>query len=209
MTGRDGALYPLERWTPTLYLVAGTVLILFPTNTALKTFTGTSYPVVGEIVAPAGFLIGVFGLLGLYPALADRTPRLARVAGVIAALSAADWGLIILKNAAIMTGLLPEIGALTAVTGIVAVSTTMLSYGIFGVAGVRTGVYQPWVRRLMMLEGLVFIHVFIILFASISIPLYLLEIFHVITHLGIGITLWTNGTPSDRAEPAADATAGL
>lgn len=206
MTGRDGALAALEQRSPSLYLVAGTILILFPTNTALSTYTGTSYPIVQEIIAPAGFLIGVLGLLGLYPSIADQTPRLARAAAVLAALLAVDWSLIILKNAGIMVGLIPEISALTAVTGLFAVSTMILSYALFGVAGIRTGVYQPWVRRLMLLEAAVMIHVFVILFAPISIPLYVLEIFHVINHLGIGIVLWSEGMPTDRAEPTIDAT---
>lgn len=206
MAWRESALGALEQRSHMLYLAAGMILILFPTNTALKTFTGTSYPVVGEIIAPAGFLIGVLGLLGLYPSIAEQTPRLARAAAVLAALLAADWGLIILKNAAIMADLIPEIGALTAVTGLFAVSTMILSYALFGVAGVRTGVYQPWVHRLMLLEAAVMIHVFIILFAPISIPLYLIEIGHVITHLGIGITLYSAGLPSDGMEPTPDAT---
>lgn len=208
MSGRDGVLAQLERWSPKLYLVAGTVLILFPTNTALKTYTGTSYAVVGEIVAPAAFLLGVLGLLGLYPALAGRAPRLSRAAGGVAAVCAANWGVIVLKNAGQTLGMLPEMGPLRIATGMIAFVTVVLSYGLFGVAGVRTGAYQPWVRRLMLLEAAVMLHVIIILFAPISIPLYLLEIVHVITHLGIGITLWTNGMPSDRADPAVDATAG-
>lgn len=198
----------LERWSPRLYLVAGAVLILFPTNTALKTYVGTSFPVVGEVIAPAGFMLGTVALLGLYPALAGQTRRLGQVAGVLAAVCAANWFVIIVKNLGVMAGLIPDLGVLTAATGGVAFLTMILAYGLFGVASHRAEVFPTRVRWLMVLESLVMLHIIIVLFSPFSIPLFLFEIVHVVTHLGIGVTLRTAGVPGDQRSQAVDPTTG-
>ena len=66
MSDRNATLDALEGKAPAIFLVAGLVMIVFAANTYLKTFTGTSYPIVQGVVAPIGFFVGVVGLFGLY-----------------------------------------------------------------------------------------------------------------------------------------------
>lgn len=206
MTESESMFAPLERWSPVLFLVAGLMMVVFATNTALRTYVGTSYPIVQEIVAPAGFLIGVVGLLGLYPGLVDRTPRLARVALAVAVVAAANWGVIVIKNVGTNLGVLPELGALTMATGVIAFVTMLLSYGLFGIGGSRADVYQQAVRGLLVFESINFLVLIVTVFASLAIPFVAFEIGHLVVHLGIGFTLWTKGVPSDYAEMTADST---
>jgi protein-S-isoprenylcysteine O-methyltransferase Ste14 len=72
----------LERWSATLFLIAGGVLIVYAALTGLEAFLDITVEQKGLEV---GHVIGFLGLLGLYPTLADRRPWLAR-AGAVAAI---------------------------------------------------------------------------------------------------------------------------
>jgi hypothetical protein len=64
----------LERWSPTLFVLSGGILVLYATAMELWAFTDLMPENHGlEIEDADGFL----GLLGLYPAVAKRSPWLA------------------------------------------------------------------------------------------------------------------------------------
>jgi hypothetical protein len=61
----------LEDHSPTLFLVAGVLLIGYAALNGVGAFTDmTAYPVLFQF----GYLIGFLGLLGVCHALADRSP---------------------------------------------------------------------------------------------------------------------------------------
>lgn len=196
----DGWLERLESRRTTLFSVAAGVLAVFAANTVLEAFAGTSYPVIQGFVGPAGFLVGVLGLFSLYPALADETPRLARLAAAVAALPLVGWFLILLMSIGEAIGVVgPPSGPLVVIP-IGTIATTMLAYGLFG--GVVFGSDVP--TRVVGAFLLVPAVMFVLLLSRTTAP-FVIDFGHFAGHLGVALTLWTRGVPADRTEPAADA----
>lgn len=196
----------LAGMSPSLFLLGGAVLVVFALHSALQTLTGTSYPVVQELIAPAGFLIGVLGLIGRYPAHRERAPRLGRVAAVVAGLSAVNWTVVLLKNMGGAVGVVGELGTLTMATGILAFVTMFLAFVLSGLAGYRAEGVRRSTWGLMLLEGAIWLHILVVFLTPLAIPLFVFEIGHSVTHLGIGLNLRRSEASHDRAEPTPDPT---
>ncbi len=147
----------LERWSPTAFLAAGGLLTVYATLNGLAAFTDTAYVMVENIVAPTGFVFGFLGLLGLYPTLSDRCPRLARVAALFVTLGAVGFSVIAVSNIGELVG----IGAggsaawFPVAMGMVAVGMG-LGYLSFGVTSLRAGVHPRLVGLLLVVPSLVF-----------------------------------------------------
>jgi hypothetical protein len=191
----------LERWGATVFLVAGGLATVFLINTLLTTFTGTSYPVVGGLVGPIGFLISVVGLFGLYPALADRTPRLARVAAVVAVIPLLGWTTIIVGGLGEAVGVWGQPPEWAAILPLITIVTMLLAFGLFGVTNLRAGVHSRIVGGLLLVESAMYL-----LLLSGAVPAFVIDIGHVVALLGVGIALRTEGVPTESTDPAADAT---
>lgn len=203
MTDHNAVVDLLEGRAPALFLVAGIAMIAFGTNTYLKTFVGTSYLVVQLVVAPAGFLTGVLGLFGLYPALADRAPRLARVAAGTALITTAGWVVIIVNGIGGVLGVLSQPTGPLAVVPLVVIVTMILGFGLFGATVLHTESY-PWlVGALLLLESAMFL----VLILDLAPYLLLIDAGHVVAFLGTAGALWKSGAQSARAEPAPDSPA--
>lgn len=92
MGSNDSVLSSLDGKSPTLFLVGGASLVGYATLLGAGLFLDTSYSFVREVIlGPAGYVLGFLALLGLYPVLVDRNPKLARVGAVFAALGAVGW----------------------------------------------------------------------------------------------------------------------
>lgn len=202
MTDRHGALGWLEKRAPTLFLVAGGLAVVFGLNTALRTFVGTSYPVVQDVVGPIGFFVGVVGLFGLYPALADRTPTLARIAAAVAVVPAVGYFAIVVMGIGSTAGVLSYPTGPLAAIPIVVIVTMVLAFGLFGVTSLRAGTRSRVVGALLLVESAMFL----LLILNV-VPFVLTDIGHVIAYLGVGVTLRTEGVPTGSTEPTADADA--
>lgn len=196
MAESRGALAFLGRRTATLFLVAGGVMIVFAANTFLKTFVGTSYPVVQGIIAPIGFLVGAVGLLGLYSSVADRATLMHRAAAVLAVFAALAW-VVIIASSAVSQG---EPGGALAVVPILTIVSMSLAFVLFGAATLRTDVHAPVVGILLLLEGVMF------LLVIAGVPGFLIDVGHVVAYLGLGTTLWNEDVTADDAATAADTT---
>jgi hypothetical protein len=202
MTDRRGALGWLEQRASALFLVAGGLAVVFGANTALRTFVGTSYPIVQDVIGPIGFLVGVIGLFGLYPALADRTPTLARVAAAVAVVPAVGYLAIVVMGIGSTAGVLSYPTGPLAAIPIVVIVTMVLAFGLFGVTSLRAGVRSRVVGALLLVESVMFL----LLILNV-VPFVLIDVGHVLAYLGVGVTLWTEGVPAGSAEPVADADA--
>lgn len=196
MTDQDEVLDTLEQWSPALFLVAGGLMIVFAVNTYLKTFTGTSYPVVQGVVAPIGFFIGVVGLFGVYAGLADRTSRLARPAVLVTTIAAVGW-LVIIAASIILGG---EPGGPLAIVPLATIVSMILAFGLFGIISLHSGTHSRVIGVLLLAESVMF------LLVIAGVPGFLIDTGHVLAYGGIGITLWTTGARPDSAEPALDST---
>jgi hypothetical protein len=196
MTDRDAILGPLEARAPALFLVAGGLMMVFAVNTYLKTFTGTSYPVVQGVVAPVGFLVGVVGLFGLYAGVGDPAPALARAAVAVAAVAAVGWVVIVV--ASIVTQ--GEPGGPLAVVPLVTIVSMSLAFALFGVTSIRSGDHSRVVGALLLGESAMF------LLVVAGVPGFLIDTGHVLAYLGIGIVLRGDPASSANTEPAPDST---
>lgn len=135
----------LGRWSGTAFLVAGGLFLLSPAAKGLVLLTDVSPHV--WLVAPlvfSGLSASLVGLLGLYPRLTTRTPRLS-LAGVVATVIA---GAVTLGTFAWLMGahLLPRVPgtsglpappAIVFVTLILSLAT---AYALFGVASAWTAI---------------------------------------------------------------------
>lgn len=196
MTERGGPLAALGRRTATVFLVAGGLMVVFAANTYLKTFMGTSYPVVQGIIAPIGFLVGVIGLLGLYVRVADSAPAMLRVAAALAAFAAVSW-VVIIASSAILQG---EPGGPLAIVPLLTIVSMTLAFTLFGAATLYTGVYSPVVGVLLLLEGVMF------LLVIAGIPGFIIDLGHVLAYLGLGTTLWARKPSAEAATTTAETT---
>lgn len=196
---RTRRLQRLGRSSPTLFLVAGAVLVVYAVFNGLWAWTDLMIQGHGLEIA---YVLGFLGLLGLYPPVADRNPLLARIAAVATVLGAlgilyvsvSDY----LQLLGLTTGELPGWGVLN----LLPLVGFLGGYLTFGVAGLRSGVVSRRVGVLLLVPGVIVI----LMLASIITGHPLLSRFQTVfvvsageamAHLAIGATL--------RTEAAADA----
>jgi len=203
MSDRNATLEALEGKAPVLFLVAGMLMIVFAANTYLKTFAGTSYPVIQGVIAPSGFLIGVVGLFGLYSGLANRAPKLARGAAGIAVITTVGWVTIIVNGIGETLGVLSQLSGPLAIIPLVVIVTMILVFGLFGATILYTGAHSWIIGVLLLLESTMFL----VLILDLAPYLLLVDIGHIVAYLGIGITLRTTDIPSGSTDPAPDSAA--
>lgn len=197
----------LENWSPVLFLFAGGLVIGHAAIRGVEAFTDVAPP--PDVFGPTGYLLAVLGLLGLYPALADRTPRLARTAAVVAAVPLVGWVIISASSFGEVAGVLPsESWVLPGVFFVVHLVTMVLTYVLFGVASLRAGVHSRTVGRLLLVPPALFV---VMMAGGATVGYSAPGAFVVgsglaLAHLSIGAVLWA-GTPTDHQAPSADATA--
>ena len=132
----------LERWRPRAFLIAGGLLIASPATKAVAVFTDGSLPVwlVVLLVFP-GLLVALAGTLGMYPQLADETPRLAFVGVTVTAV--AGGAVALLFTWILVSSVIPASGGVvdTAPPGLVflsVMSLTAMGFVLSGVASLRS-----------------------------------------------------------------------
>lgn len=198
MAFRD-RLAPLEARRVPLFVVSALLLSIFATNSGLAEYVGTSYPAIQSFAGPAGFLFGALGVLGLYPALMDRSPKLATVGAAFATVAALGWF-------AITTVGLAEIAGLTEITvgpiAIVVFISILVSYSIAGLSIIRFDAHPTLTGVFVLVPAVMFI----LLMVRLGSP-FAIDTGHTIGHVGAAITLWSQGTTTGHAETAPDAPA--
>lgn len=201
MTRHDGVTGVLHGKSPGLFLLAGILMVAFATNTYLTTFSGSGYPVIQSVVGPAGFGLGTLALLGLYPTLVERTPRLARIAAAVAILPAIGWTIIVLGGVATTTGVLPADSSPPVVIPMGTIATTLLAFLLFGITTLRADTHSRLVGILLLVPAAMFV----LLMARLA-PPFVIDSGHLVGILGTGIALRASGTPAERGDPSIDAT---
>lgn len=139
----------LERWSPTLFLIAGGLLVIHAAHHGLEAFTAFTWPMEHDFpFGVAGFIFGYLGLLGLYPKFADPSPYLSRAGAVFAMTGVSGWSAMgMIEFAEVVSGSHPawlEPFAILILVGIV------LGYLCFGVASLRTDVLS-WTTSVVLL----------------------------------------------------------
>lgn len=211
----NGTILPwdtLENKRATAFLVAGLLWLVDTILLGLELFAGVSVlgtrGPVNPLLYMSGLLAAIVGLLGLYPELASRSPRLARVgAGVIAV---AGIVIPILLAWLVVGALLNQPGP-AAPLGILFFVVVALGFILFGISSIWTGVPSR-VAGLLLLAIPTAIFVWItagfVVYGG-AVPVWMAPtIAAVITVilLAIGTHLRTEDVPTDRSEQAPTST---
>jgi hypothetical protein len=206
----------LARRSGAAFLVAGGLLLGSTTLKGIGWFT-TASPPAGLVMlfAVPGLLVTFAGLLGLYPRLADRSPRLSRaglaatIIGGTGLLVTVAWGVVGGALRAVFGEALPATPPEALFVALVA--TIALAAGLFGVAGLRTRVPSRRVGLLLLGYAATYVALVVAGIALATVPDWL--------YLGIygaqPVVLVTTGyhlrrasVPTDRELPASGPVAG-
>lgn len=190
VTGSTQRLESLARWSPTLFLAGGGLVVGHAAVRGVEAFTTNAPP--PDVFGPAGYLLAVVGLLGLYPALEEQVPRLARAAAAVAAVPLVGWVAILAVTAGEVVGAVPAgMGAFPGAAFAVHLGTLLLAYVLFGVAALRAGVHPRAVGGLLLAAPALWLAMVVgaaVVPDSVVGP-FLVGGAQVLVHLGIGATL--------------------
>lgn len=126
----------IERWSPTLFLIGGVLLVGHAVMLGIDAFSSLSTP--PDLFGPSGHLMALLGLFGLYPMLTDRTPAVTRIAGGVALLGIGSWAVLTVTRLLTVAGLVSSVSEMLppAFFGLVFLAT-IITYVLFGIATIR------------------------------------------------------------------------
>jgi len=209
VTGTRPRWSSVERWSPILFLVGGSLMVGHAALLGVQAFSSLTTP--PDLFGPAGHLVGVAGLLGLYSMLADRMPTLTRVAGTVAAAALASWAVMTLTRVLAMAGIVSSVsGVLPGPLFVLAFGSTILTYLLFGAATVRVD-HSPRVVGLLVLAPAALLVVVLVDSAITGVSAFeglLVSGGLALSMLALGHTLRTWDRPTDRELPAGEVTVG-
>lgn len=202
MTLRQALLAALDGRSGPLYLLAGGLLLAFAAETGLRTFVGTGVPVLHDVVGPAGFWVGILGLLGLAPVLTAAGGRLVRVGAAIAVVPAVGWAVIVVWGLAETAGVVGAMAGPVVAVPIASFLGLMLAYLVTGLGTLRSDALPTHLGVMLLLPALVFV----LLVARLGTE-FVIDLSHALVHLSIGVALVTGGLhaadrPVDATSPA-------
>jgi hypothetical protein len=206
-TGSTRRLEPLARWSPALFLAAGGLVVGHAAVNGVEAFTTNTPP--PDVFGPAGYLLAIVGLLGLYPALAERTPRLARAAAAVAAGPLVGWIVVTTVTLGAFAGVVPPVSeSLPGWFLAVHLATLLLAYVLFGVAGVRSGGHCRSVGVLLLAAPALWVAMLAgaAVFGTGAVGPFLVGAGQALVHLGVGATLRAARVGDET--PAGDPTLG-
>lgn len=196
----------LERWSPTLFLVSGGILVVYATFNGLWAFTNVMPEGHGLEI---GYVLGFLGLLGLYPSLARRSPWLARLGafaagiGVFASIyvSMNDY----VQVAGLMAGNLPGWPYLR----LLPLVGFLVGYLSSGIAALRSDAHSQTVGLLLLIPGIIVILMLGSIFTGHPLlsrfqTVFVVSAGEAMAHLAIGATLRTGSPPADIKESSTD-----
>lgn len=207
MGDSDGVLAPLDGKSPTLLLVAGGILVVYAVLHGMEAFLDSGYPMVRDgIVRPIGYVIGFVGVLGLYPSLADRSPKLARVGAIFTSLGAVGW--FVSGFVGSSRGLAAHLGmdppAWLGAFGLLIMLGFVVGFPSFGVASLRTGVYSRTVG-LVLLAPIVVMATNVAFvageFVDVAVGRFVVSTGDALIVLALGVVLRTGSAPTGSADP--------
>lgn len=209
MTDSPGVLEWLSGKSAALFLIAGAVLVVFAVNTGARVLADSGISAVHSFVGPAGFFLGLVGLVGLYPSISASIPLLARVAGAVAVIPTVGWFLITVVGIGSSAGVLPGVSVIfPAVFSILVFLTTMLGYILFSVGSIRAEGHSGAVSLVLLAPVVPFVA--LIVGAAILGPIewaeFVIDGAHALAYLSVGIVLRSKGGRTDRPEVSADPT---
>lgn len=196
----------LERWSSTLLLVAGGLIVGHAAIRGIEAFT--EMPVPADVFAPAGYLVALLGLFGLYPSLVEEEPTFARAAAVVAAVPFAGWIVISTWSLGELAGVLPDQAvALPGAFFVVHLVTVVLTYVLFGVSSLRADAQDGTIGLLLLAPALLFVGMVVgdALVGYAAVGAFAVGTGQALVHLAIGSALQT-ASPSGTDATVGDVT---
>ena len=204
----------IEKWSEVMFLVAGVLFAGFVVVNIISWLTNMTAVWLGVAEVGTGLLglvASTIAVVGLYPRLNDRVPRLsgagvvAFVGAIVGLVASVVWlvGIIGLENA-------PE-AVPTALTALFSLSVLLIAAGflIFAIACLRTNIPSRRVGYLLIVPVIMWIwhYVALTIFGSTRIGTIIDYAVIAAAFLAIGYLLRTGSEPTRGAEPAPDSTA--
>lgn len=193
----------LAQWSAMVFLIAGGLLVVHAVFHVLIAFTSVGYPFHHEFpFGLAGMILGFIALVGLYPQLVARSPKLGRTGVGFALLGTIGWiGLG-------MRTILDELGVTPPTwLGLVAplvIFGVILSYLVFGFAGYRTNIVTPTTAIIIITPALVMVYNLV---SAIALPDFtgaavIVATGFALAHLAIGAALRHESYPPSNTDTA-------
>jgi len=194
----------LEQWSSELFLIAAGLLLVHAAIHVIIAFTSMTYPFHHEV--PFGFvgmMLGLVALLGLYPQLATRNPKLARAGAGLAVLGTVGWFVIGVSSLSEDLGMTPPEWLVAFVP--LLILGVVFGYLAFSVAGLRTEVLSRTTVVAVSTPALVMVFNIAlgITLPDLSEGAVIVASGFALAHLAIGLALRLEDFPAGPAEPAA------
>lgn len=210
MSDGNGPLRSAGRWSPTAFVVAGCALSVAVLLVALSGLVNLGVPRwLPAVAGTVGLLAVLVALFGYYPLVADRSPKLAGVAAVAAALGLAVFGVAVIADLAVggSLGERSRGATLLFVVALVAIVTSFLCYGL---ASARTGAPSQGIGTLLLLPaaGVLGDIVYVLASSALGVPVVsglptAMFLLAALAILGLGIRLravTSTGATRDRTD---------
>lgn len=175
--------------------MAGALVVVYSSLYGMEAFFD-SYPQIREFIGPIGYIIGFVGLLGLYPGLATRSPKLARTGAIFAAIGIVGFLVTIVIRAEVLAS---EPAAAGAIQGILILIGMILAYLVFSLTSLRTDLHSRVVGLILLGPFLVNGVNFGIVIAGYASPegRFVTSGLWALSLLAIGVALHMENTPSE------------
>ena len=217
MVGMHGrSLHRLGRWSPTLFLLGGVLLVGYAALNGMAAATDESLVLVEDVLGPAGFLLGFVGALGHYPGLVDRNAGLARLGALCLLVGTAGFAVITVHGIGVLAGVLE--GTVPLVLLLVVAVGMVPGYASFAVASLRDVGQPRTVGLLLALPAFVFATMLSQPFVYGALGLFTettmawsnfgISSLQAFAHLAIGYALRDGVARASHALPAPDGTPG-
>lgn len=197
----------LEENSSTLFIAAGIVLIVYVALLGYQAFIDSTvnfHDNEASVVGPAGFCLGAIGLLGLYPAVRDRSPKVAGAGAVVAALGVIGWFVIAATGLVNLAGI--EVPAWLQAVGFAAFLEMLVGFPLLGIASIRSDAYSRLLGLLLVAPAIIFGAMIAsgALTGGTGVGAVIVSSGLTVVHLGVGYLLRTGGAPADHAQPTAE-----
>lgn len=200
----------LERWSAAAFIAAGVLFLVTSALFGSATLTDISHPGwVTGLFGLSGLIASFIGLVGLYPQLVDRAPRIAR-AGVMT-LVIAGIALVVFPLCQFAKTWGIDLQSLPIVVFLIAVIATISGFLLFGIASLRTRVPSRKVGFLIIGTSITFIVLLVLDMIYGGSPVWVDFIMSMIQSfllLTLGYAMPTNTIPFESKESEIAAISG-
>lgn len=200
----------LERRRGGIFVVGAGLFAVFAVLWGATVITDVAPRPAVDVVGPAGWLLAFVGLLGLYPGLAERAPRLGRAGALFASVGVVGAGVTAVVNLGQLAGMTGEPPAWFAALNLLLLVGIVPGFLTFAVAVRRTDVHARTLGLLLLIPALLFV-VNIVRVSTLGpraptgAP-FVLGGGQALSLLAIGLRLRTTEPPTEAAPSPTDAT---